>query len=118
MSGNPAPVLADHAFVRGMPPDYVERLADAAVEISVPDWPPRSSRRAGGPTGSGWSRPVMWRSTCTRSAGEPHRRNPGPAATCSASPGCPRPTNGSSAPWPSNRTTAFEFDATAVIALC
>ena len=36
MNGNPAPVLADHAFVRGMPPDYVERLADAAVEISVP----------------------------------------------------------------------------------
>jgi CRP/FNR family transcriptional regulator, cyclic AMP receptor protein len=36
MTGSPAMAFADHAFVRGMPPDHVARLADAAVAVSVP----------------------------------------------------------------------------------
>jgi CRP/FNR family transcriptional regulator, cyclic AMP receptor protein len=37
MNGTPTTQsLAGHAFVRGMPPDYVARLADAAVAVSVP----------------------------------------------------------------------------------
>ena len=36
MNGDPASMLSNHAFVRGMSPGYVERLADAAVEIGVP----------------------------------------------------------------------------------
>jgi CRP/FNR family transcriptional regulator, cyclic AMP receptor protein len=36
MTGTPAMALADHAFVRGMSPDHVARLADAAAAVSVP----------------------------------------------------------------------------------
>jgi CRP/FNR family cyclic AMP-dependent transcriptional regulator len=36
MNGTAAPVLANHAFLRGMSPDYVIRLADAAVAVCVP----------------------------------------------------------------------------------
>jgi len=32
----PAPALADHAFLRGMPADDVARLAGAAVAVSIP----------------------------------------------------------------------------------
>lgn len=36
MNGAQPVALADHAFLRGMPADYVARLADAAADVTVP----------------------------------------------------------------------------------
>ena len=117
MSGNPAPALSNHAFVHGMFPDYVERLADAAVEISVP-------------TGhrffeEGGRADRFWLVTAGRVALDLHTAQRASLIVETLGSGDVVGLSWLSPPYDwqfgavaVEPTTAFEFDAAAVIALC
>jgi CRP-like cAMP-binding protein len=117
MNGNPAAALSNHAFVNGMFPDYVERLADAAVGISVP-------------TGhrffeEGGRADRFWLVTAGRVALDLHTAQRASLIVETLGPGDVVGLSWLSPPYEwqfgavaVEPTTAFEFDAAAVIALC